>query len=163
MFWLYLALGVLLVAALNGALRYLAGLPHKRFARIMRWVMIGALALLALIALRFGLPYLSGAIAGLLGLWALVSRASALIGLWRFVSSRTRNSKRAETSSPSSSLSVEDACEMLGVSRDASVEEIKQAHRALMHKLHPDKGGNEYLARQLNQAKDLLLAHKNKA
>ena len=54
-------------------------------------------------------------------------------------------------------MTVAKAREILGVKSGASREEIIKAHKRMMQKVHPDRGGTDYLAAQLNQAKDTLL------
>ncbi|MFB1001639.1 MAG: DnaJ domain-containing protein, partial [Pseudomonadales bacterium] len=57
----------------------------------------------------------------------------------------------------SSDMTKDEALAILGLDTSASEEEIVMAHRRLIQKLHPDTGGNEYLATQLNIAKEVLL------
>jgi len=63
----------------------------------------------------------------------------------------------AEYSATASGMSEQQARDILGVSEGASKKEIIKAHKHLMQKIHPDRGGSDYLAQQVNQAKSTLL------
>lgn len=46
---------------------------------------------------------------------------------------------------------------VLGVDSHANRQQILDAHRRMMLRLHPDRGGDEAAARQVNAARDILL------
>jgi hypothetical protein len=60
----------------------------------------------------------------------------------------------------STDVTVDQAYAILGLSPGADAEAIKAAHHRLMKQLHPDHGGTDYLAAQLNRARDVLLKQR---
>lgn len=85
------------------------------------------------------------------GAW-LPAAALAGAGLWLTLSSRQRGpAPRTEAISPA------EARSLLGVSADATRQEINAAWKRLMARAHPDQGGTEGLASRLNAARDRLL------
>lgn len=59
---------------------------------------------------------------------------------------------------------AKDHYEILGVSKDASEDEVKKAYRKLAHKYHPDKqGGNEEKFKEINAAYQILSDKQKRA
>lgn len=56
-------------------------------------------------------------------------------------------------------IDIEQAAEILGISRDSSEQGIINAHRRLMQVIHPDRGGSSYLATKINIARDTMLSN----
>ena len=58
---------------------------------------------------------------------------------------------------------MKDYYQILGITRDASAEEIKKAYRELAHKYHPDKGGDEKKFKEIAEAYQILSNKEKRA
>ena len=65
--------------------------------------------------------------------------------------------KTEDSSTYSPEMTRERALKVLGLSNTAAKDEIVAAHRRLIQRMHPDRGGSSFLAAELNAAKKFLM------
>ena len=71
---------------------------------------------------------------------------------------RQRRSSAGGAARPAAgAMTRQEALSVLGLGAHATREEVIEAHRRLMSKNHPDKGGSTFIAQQLNEAKRVLI------
>lgn len=75
----------------------------------------------------------------------------------------TFKNKQSEPSTPpaqeSNNMTVDKAKDIFGFKTVDSSEQVTKRHRELMQKNHPDRGGSDYLAAQINEARECLMKH----
>ncbi len=93
-----------------------------------------------------------------------INRAMAARRLWtgfrqgdQMGNGGNQDSGRQTNRRPVETMTRDEALEILGLQPDATRQEVIDAHRKLMSRVHPDKGGSDYLARSINQAREILL------
>ena len=88
----------------------------------------------------------------------IASAAHLIKRKWQNLDNRTSTQEHKRTS-----ISRVDALAILGLEEPFTEEDVLAAHRRLITRVHPDKGGTVFLAQQLNTARDqLLIEYKNK-
>ena len=148
-------LGIIIIALMLKLLLQRASITGKP----MMLLLAVAVVLLAAIALALnGLwPVATSLLGGLAVYGRPILRA---FGVWQTVRRFTKPKNSTGTKRPvqnQTTMDKDQARKILDVGQDATEEEIILAHKRLMAKNHPDKGGSTFLASQINQAKDVLL------
>lgn len=133
---------------------------------------MGPLILLALGALGFawwkgwlkGFSYEDGlaAVLFLLGL-RLMATGRPLIGAGLMGGALLWAAHRRRQLAKTPAMSAEEARALLGVPPGASLNDIREAHRRLIAKVHPDAGGSAELATRVNAARDTLVREMNRS
>lgn len=154
MLWFVLGCAILTVLLLG--LRAFERASVGAITSLLKW--IAAFVGVALTALLF----LSGR--GPLALTGLIMVGPALWRRWGAgtTGAGPAGAGAASGSAPppprqSSSMTRQEAYEVLGLQPGADADAIHAAHRRLMRAAHPDAGGSDWLASRVNQARDVLL------
>lgn len=91
----------------------------------------------------------------------LAAVAITAIEQWRARMVQADESANPVARTDQRAMTAEEAASILGVSTDADAETVRAAHRKLIGQIHPDKGGTDYLAAKINEARDYLLGRSD--
>lgn len=139
----------------------------KEKKTLVLWSIIGgAIGILGLLAVTGHLNIITAAIAGVVALLPkLVQYARYLPFLSRLLQQKgggqggqQQAHHRSQPPAGKKTMSTEEAMEILALHPGYSREDVIKSHRRMMQKMHPDRGGSDYLAAQINTAKDTLLS-----
>ena len=85
----------------------------------------------------------------------LVLLLAVVAGIWLWW-------RRQSRTKPKPKMPAAEARALLGVGDEASLQEVREAHRRLITRVHPDTGGSAELATKVNAARDALVAELNR-
>ncbi len=135
----------------------------KKKGKKISWIVWGGLAILVLLLASGKLNLLTALTGLVLAILTKLPQALKMWGLWNRVKQtqqgQNQNRQHQQQRRPmrTSDMSRGQALKILGLTDGASRKEITMAYKRLMQKLHPDRGGSEVLAAEVNRARDVLL------
>ncbi len=155
----------LTLLAIAGIMWYLAwyhkASPEKRNQSLRTALLYGVGIALLLLVITGRIPWLFAIFSAAVP-W--INRAMMAKNLWnRFKGKEnvhggeTNTGGQAPPNRAISTMTPDEALEILGLETTATKEDIVAAHRKLMSRIHPDRGGSDYLAKSINQAREVLL------
>ena len=129
-------------------IRYITSIDSERFQSLIKFF-VGIIFLIIAVLLLFrGFYYISGPLLAI-SLW--LTRLKTILGIYNSFSKNEVNEIY---------LDKNEALDILGLDFNATKDDIIAAHKKLIEKNHPDKGGSDYLSAKINKARDVLLKDK---
>jgi len=126
--------------------KYIISVEGKKIQRNINYLISIVAFIVGIILLFRGIYHISGPLL-LTSLWIL--RAKRIYDL--FFKNRNNFNNNAKVTNK------DEAYKILGLDFDATKDDIISAHKELIRKNHPDKGGSDYLSSKINEARDILL------
>lgn len=155
-------LSLLVVVGLGVGIFYLQRwqkLPKQQQQKSAKQFVLWALAIIVLGLVVTGRAHwLMGVLATLLALAGRVAQFAQYIPMARkiFGDANAQTNSASQNAPTNNTMTRQQAADILGVDVDANQDEIRLAHKKLMQKIHPDRGGSDALAKQINEAKKVL-------
>ena len=131
--------------------------------KLVIWTVAGsAIAVLGFLAITGRLNFITAAITGAVAMLPKAAQLLRYLPILNKFRQHANNSNQQQNqnnrqASAQSAMNKKQASDILGIEPNASKEEIIKAHKRMMQKVHPDRGGSDFLAAQINQAKSTLL------
>jgi len=160
---LRLILALIVIVGLWAAMAYIKRLPPAQRRRLlMRSALWGGGLLLILMVATGRVHWIFALIGALFPLAKMaLTLGLQLFPLWKQHQQKQQHSDQGSANKPPSGpMTVREAMDTLGLKCEVTQldrDQIVAAHRRLMQKIHPDRGGSDYLAAKVNEAKELLL------
>lgn len=144
-----LVLGIIFLIFLIFLFDWIISSEKEIFKEKIRTVIVIISILLSILFLFFGLYYFSTFFVSL-AIWFFKRKV--------FFDLIMRLFKKKNNSS----IPLSEAYDLLGIDENASIDNINKAHKELITRLHPDKGGSSYLSARINEARDIIMNEKMK-
>ena len=143
----YIIFGIILATILLSLFLEFIHESHEKFKKKIKFILsIILVIIILLIMTRFP------------NIISVIPAVFLILYRWRvFINFLLQTFFFKKRNNPSKSLKKEDAYEILGLKQNASKNEILKRYHELIIKNHPDKGGSEWITKQINKARDTLL------
>ena len=154
---------LLIIGAFWGYQKFKRLGPKERRKILLRSAIGGLLLMMIMMAVTGRMHWLFALIGALLPFMrGLLGVGIQLLPFWLKRKNQQHTGEQQQSHHPvqQSAMDVREAQDILGLKgnlSDITVEMVNDANRRLIQKLHPDRGGNDYLASRVNLARDLLL------
>lgn len=148
---IWLVVGLVLACSLFVLLNWWANAEVKSARKGLFWAVIVVCLLLTALLLGVGRTYMA-AVPMLFAGWRFLGAARFLSGIAGKAKTFSSNSHNH-----TSTMTRAEALDVLGLEDGCSNADINSAYRRLIAQCHPDKGGSDWMAAKLTEARKILL------